>query len=488
MSGWTPIDEPFALDRYVVVGEIARGGMAEVLAAVQGGEDGVERLVAIKRILPELLKDQDFIGMMFDEARLVSQIRHPNVVQVYDYLLRQGQPHIVMEFLAGVPLFRLLRTRIAERQGTPPHLAAYIAQQAALGLHASHELRGKDGAPLDVVHRDISPQNIFLTVEGGVKVIDFGIAKAAHRVTRTQHGQLKGKLRYMSPEQLASRAVDRRSDIYSLGIVLAEVLSGELYFQQRDPLEAVAEREVERVLPPMDARLEAIVSKATSPNVRDRYGSAEELALDLERYLVEEGCIGMERTLAEAVRALVPGANAADHEIRAFSRTVIDNAPDGAPKEASETFVTRHYAGSSGHSASGSPHALRWAVMLAVVAAAAVAVAVVTTWRTRGEEPRSIALDTPAAQAAADEAPADDTVPEAPYAPETPDVPETPDRPETPDVPETSDVPETPDRPEAPETVTETPPVEEPERGARRTSKRPPSREPALNWGSAMFD
>ncbi|MEM7608243.1 MAG: protein kinase, partial [Myxococcota bacterium] len=177
------------------------------------------------------------------------------------------------------------------------------------------------------VHRDISPQNLFLTLEGTVKVLDFGIAKAEHRKTRTEHGQLKGKLRYMSPEQLGSRAIDRRSDVYSLGIVLAEVLSGELFFRERNPEAALEERERPKDLPPMEPGLDRIVAKATASSVRERYGSAEDFALDLERYLVEKGCLGLERALANEVRLLAPESVSANQEIRAFSRTVVCPSP-----------------------------------------------------------------------------------------------------------------------------------------------------------------
>ena len=259
---WTPLDAPFAVDRYAVVGEIGRGGMAEVLIAVQGGLGGVERLVAVKRILPELAKDKTFVDMMLDEARLVSRVQHPNVVQVYDYLAQDGQPLIVMEYLPGLSLWDLIRARRKDGQRLAAPLVAYVVRQAALGLHAAHELRDADQRPLDAVHRDVSPGNLLVTIGGAVKVIDFGIAKAEQRVTRTQHGQLKGKLRYMSPEQLATKPVDRRSDVYSLGIVLAETLLGEAFFKQRDVTGAKVERENDRSLDEVDEALRPIVARA----------------------------------------------------------------------------------------------------------------------------------------------------------------------------------------------------------------------------------
>ncbi|MFT5358400.1 MAG: serine/threonine protein kinase [Polyangiales bacterium] len=307
-AGW--LDEPFKLGRYGVFGRIANGGMAEVLLALQGDPEGIQRLVAIKRILPHLAQNQDFVSMMIDEARLAARIRHVNVVQVHDYLVRQGQPHIVMEYLPGITLSDLLRKMSEELERPEPTLAAYIIAEAAKGLHSAHELRAVDGTPLDVVHRDVSPDNLFMTIDGSIKVLDFGIAKAARRLTQTEHGQLKGRLRYMSPEQIAGKPLDRRSDIYSLGVVLAETATGRRFFANSDPTLAADERLDPETPDGLEdfPELERIVRHATQRRPRDRYSSIEAMRLELETFILEHAATGLDRDVARAVAEVAPGS------------------------------------------------------------------------------------------------------------------------------------------------------------------------------------
>jgi eukaryotic-like serine/threonine-protein kinase len=223
------------LGRYEVVGHLASGGMAEVLLGRVRGPHGFERAVVLKRILPHLARMSSFVDMFLDEARIIARIHHPNVVQVHELGTEGGELFMAMEYLAGESVSSLVR-RLATRNAKLDHaLAAFIVAEACAGLHAAHELKTDDGALLHIVHRDVSPQNIFITFDGAVKVIDFGIAKSADRVARTEAGQLKGKLDFMSPEQCKSEPLDRRTDVFALGIVLYELLTQRRLFKRPSP-------------------------------------------------------------------------------------------------------------------------------------------------------------------------------------------------------------------------------------------------------------
>src|SRR5262245_61887209 len=211
------------IGRYEVVGELAIGGMATILLGRLVGPRGFEHPVVIKRILPHLAKMPEFVDMFVDEARIVAGIRHPNVVQVTELGCEGDELFLVMEYLEGESVGGLLR-RIWTQDGEIDRaLAVYIVAEACAGLHAAHELTDEAGKLRGLVHRDISPQNMFVTYSGAVKVLDFGIAQAADRLTRTEAGQVKGKFAYMSPEQCLSQPLDRRSDVFALGVVLYEL-------------------------------------------------------------------------------------------------------------------------------------------------------------------------------------------------------------------------------------------------------------------------
>src|SRR5262245_24036371 len=198
---------------FEIVGHLATGGMAEILLGRASGPSGFERIAVIKRVLPHLASEPRFAQMFLDEARIAALIRHPNVVQIHELACEGDQLFIVMEYLEGESVAGLLRRLIAQQTRLPPALAAHIVAEACCGLHAAHELVDHSGRPLGVVHRDVSPQNIFVTYDGAVKVLDFGIAVARDRVTKTETGQLKGKFEYMAPEQCLGKALDRRADL-----------------------------------------------------------------------------------------------------------------------------------------------------------------------------------------------------------------------------------------------------------------------------------
>ncbi len=277
------------LGRYQVIGKLATGGMAEVYLALSGELSGFRTLVVVKRILPHLASNNDFIRMFLDEARIAALLDHPNVVRIIEVGHERDEYFLVMELVQGKPLSAIVRK--AAKEGTPltPALAAYVIAQAANGLGYAHDLVDADGRPLGVVHRDVSPQNILVSFEGAVKMIDFGIARALGRVSQTNPGGLKGKIEYMSPEQASSEDVDRRADVFALGVVLWEAITGKHLFRRETELatmRAIVDEPIQRVsdVMPIAPELDAIVTRALQKRREDRFQSAQEMALALERY------------------------------------------------------------------------------------------------------------------------------------------------------------------------------------------------------------
>jgi eukaryotic-like serine/threonine-protein kinase len=277
--------------KYRLVAHLATGGMAEIFLASQSSLAGFEKLLVIKRILPNLAREARFVEMFLDEARIAAMLNHPNVVQIFDLGRVQGQFFIAMEYLSGESLSMLIRKYRGRKTAIPPHLAAGILLQAAEGLHHAHHMVGKDGKPLNIVHRDVSPQNIFVLYDGGVKVVDFGIAKAALRSTQTRAGTLKGKYAYMSPEQVLGEELDGRSDVFALGIVLWECLVGAKLFKQESELkllQSITQKDApspRSVNPGVPEALAAITLKAMARNREERFSSAAEFRSALAAYL-----------------------------------------------------------------------------------------------------------------------------------------------------------------------------------------------------------
>jgi hypothetical protein len=276
------------IGRYEIVGQLAKGGMAEILLGRINGPSGFERPVVIKRILPHLAEQPRFVDMFLDEARIAASIQHKNVVQVTDLGHSGEHLYLVMEYLEGENLASLIKRSLTEEQSLPYGLTAYIVAEACAGLHAAHELRGEDGQPLELVHRDVSPQNVLVTYSGEVKLLDFGIAKAVVRVSpETNTGELKGKTEYMSPEQVRGLPLDRRSDVFALGVVLYELTARRRLFK-RDSMLATFEAitkdpiprpsKVARDCPPS---LERVVARALERDPAARYSTAAEMRSDL---------------------------------------------------------------------------------------------------------------------------------------------------------------------------------------------------------------
>ncbi len=275
---------------YYLVKKLAEGGMAEIFLAKQVGVEGFEKNVVIKRMLPHLSGVSDFVSMFLDEARLAASLTHPNIVQISDLGLADGCYFICMEYLAGEDFATVLRTAKRRGEHAPLNIVLRVLAEAAVGLHFAHDAVDPKGEPMQLVHRDISPSNIFVTYGGQVKVLDFGIAKAESRITSTGAGVVKGKYQYMSPEQARGDTIDRRSDVFSLGVTLYEALTGVRPFARDTDLAVLkavlgSEHQPVRLLrPDLPLEVEQIVNKAMAPEVEHRYPSALALAQDIERF------------------------------------------------------------------------------------------------------------------------------------------------------------------------------------------------------------
>src|SRR5688572_2958679 len=266
--------------RYVLLDEIGVGGMASVYLGRLVGPVGFARTVAIKRMHPQAAKDPRFAAMFVDEARLAARIHHPNVISTLDVVDEHGELFVVMDFVFGEPLSRLLSSARCRGERMPPTIAASIVAGVLHGLHAAHDTRGDGGEPLQIVHRDVSPQNVLVGADGISRVLDFGVAKARGRLSTTRDGELKGKLRYMSPEQvLRGSEVDRRSDVFAVGVVLFEALTGRRLFDgtnEAETLRMVLNVEVSTASEffPELASFDGVLSRALAADPEQRFPTA----------------------------------------------------------------------------------------------------------------------------------------------------------------------------------------------------------------------
>ncbi|HEU5057688.1 MAG TPA: serine/threonine-protein kinase [Kofleriaceae bacterium] len=267
------------LGRYTLLGRLAQGGMGEILLARLDGAAGFEKYVVIKRLRSHLVDDRRSIQAFLDEARIVARITHPNVCQVYELGYENGRHYLAMEYLEGLSLSGMVKRASRDRSPLDLRAVCGLIEQACEGLHHVHTLRKVDGTPAGVVHRDISPQNLFVTVDGVVKVLDFGIAKTGDSSVRTPTGRVKGKSAYMSPEQIRGVTLDFRSDIYSLGVVLYEAVTGRPLFQRGDIHETfrAIREDTLPFLRDVPEELNQVIQKAVSRSRDERYDSARSL-------------------------------------------------------------------------------------------------------------------------------------------------------------------------------------------------------------------
>jgi TonB family protein len=336
MSAATTTSEGINFGQYLLLSKIAAGGMAELFKAKRKGVEGFEKILAIKRILPYMVDNEEFITMFIDEAKLAAQLTHQNICQIFDLGKIENSYYIAMEFVHGKDLRAVLRSARVKQKPVPVELAILITSKICSALDYAHRKNDMSGKPLNLVHRDVSPQNILISYEGDVKLVDFGIAKATNKVHVTQHGALKGKLLYMSPEQAWGKPVDKRSDVFSVGGVLYEMLTGRpLFFAENDTevtiLEKVREAQLTPIrtfLPNIPVELEKILAKALQKDPENRYQAAAEMQKDLDNLFYTEGYNATSASLASFARSLFPedwGQEAGARETIVFGKEISDS-------------------------------------------------------------------------------------------------------------------------------------------------------------------
>jgi eukaryotic-like serine/threonine-protein kinase len=277
------------IGKYRIIALLGQGGMASVFLSVVPGPMGVNKLLVVKVLREELSQDEDFVAMFVNEARLAARLNHANVVQTYEVGVEGRQHYLAMDYLDGQPLHAVLRK--AGRSGVPLDVQVRILAEALAGLHYAHTLRDFDGTDLRVVHRDVSPQNVFVNYDGQVKVVDFGIAKAAGAASNTQSGVFKGKLSYVAPEQAGGDLVDARADLFSVGVMLWEAIAKKRFAQGDSQTVMLGRRLagseplIREEVPDCDPELADICDRAMAHRAEDRYASAEELRAALEGFL-----------------------------------------------------------------------------------------------------------------------------------------------------------------------------------------------------------
>ena len=331
--------------RYEKIAELATGGMATVYFGRVRGANGFERRVAIKEMLPHLAKSTEFVRMFFDEARLASRIHHPNVVATLDMTERDGSHALILEYVEGPSLQQIMKY-FTERGGTMPlDIALRIFLDILAGLHAAHELEDEDGRPLNLVHRDVSPQNMLVGTDGITKITDFGIARAESRLSTTRTGSVKGKVPYMSPEQIKSLPVDRRTDVYAAGVILWEMLTSQRLVQgetdvamiyQVTDREAVSPLEWNPTIPEAIAK---VCLKALEKLAENRFASATEMMDALEDAAsVSTITPASPRAVGTYIRGLALHHSAVEIEANFRRRSQLD--PSGqAPESSSSTSM-----------------------------------------------------------------------------------------------------------------------------------------------------
>ncbi len=302
------------LGRYELVSELGHGGMARVYRARAAGPGGFEKTLVVKCILPHLAQDPQFVEMFLTEARLAARLNHPNLVQIFDFGEAEGAYFLAMEYIDGPTLRALLRRLGAQGQAMPYPLCARIASAVCEGLTFAHEFCDPDtGEALRMIHRDVSPDNILLSRSGNVKLVDFGIAKATAQAPQTRVGTLKGKVPYMAPEQLRNEALDPRTDVYALGVVLYEMVAGAKPFEASNEAALMHSILFEPFIPVAARRedapeaLQRIIQRALAKDRATRYPSCREMQADLDRYLLSCGHpVGTQHVAQLITRAAVP--------------------------------------------------------------------------------------------------------------------------------------------------------------------------------------
>ncbi len=334
--------EPQKFGKYQLLDKIATGGMAELYRAKLTRAEGFEKLIAIKKILPHLSCEGELVKAFVDEAKLAALLQHENIVQIYDFGNLEGEYFIAMEFLFGKDLRSIICKADERNMSIGFENTLYLVSQICAGLDYSHNLRDLQGKPLNIIHRDINPQNIFITYEGQVKLIDYGIAKAASHNTTTHEGLIKGKLAYMSPEQANGEVIDHRSDIFSTGIILYELLANRRMFEgealQVYPKVRDAQYEPpENVISDVPTKFYDLLNRALAKERQDRYQSAGDMLADIEECMYLIDARPSTRSFGQYIKSLFEEEFAAE-ELTLWAKSQIFSAAEELePEQSTET-------------------------------------------------------------------------------------------------------------------------------------------------------
>lgn len=338
--------------RYAFYDRIASGGMATIHLGRMLSQVGFAKVVAIKRLHPHLASDPDFLAMFLDEARMAARINHPNVVSTLDIVSDESPPFLVMDYVDGDSLSHLIKATRKQAGLVEPAIASAILSGALYGLHAAHNATDERGELLEIVHRDVSPQNILVGRDGIPRVLDFGVAKAARRIASTEAGRTKGKFSYMAPEQVRNETVDARADVFAAGVCLWETLTGRLLFAADDPARTIT-RLLELQVPPpsslapdVSPALDAVALKALERDPARRYGSAREMAMALEDAeppaiprkvgaWVQHHSGGMLDNRTARLAQL--GSGVSDVNVKVLRSQLVDPTPAGSARSAPQT-------------------------------------------------------------------------------------------------------------------------------------------------------
>ena len=321
--------------KYRVIAGLGRGGMAEVYLAQMAGPSGFTKLAVLKRLRQGISQDEEMLSMFLDEARLAARLNHPNIVNTFEVGEDANGHFIAMEYLDGQPLSTIVR-RMQKAEPFPLDYQLFVMNEVLTALHYIHELTDYDGTPLNIVHRDISPQNVFVTYAGQVKVMDFGVAKAASASVETRAGVLKGKVTYMAPEQARGINVDRRADLYAVGVMLWEAATKRRLWKGSDDLAVLTHlvsgqpvKTPKSIDPEVPDELERIIMKALAPLAADRYATAVEFQTDLEAFMTESKVVAASREIGRYLSEKFGND-------RAEIRTAIESFIKSAPSETSQ--------------------------------------------------------------------------------------------------------------------------------------------------------
>jgi len=392
--------------QYELIRRIARGGMAEIYLAIEHGIEGVTRKVVVKRVLPHMAEQQDFIAMFMDEARLATKLTHPNIAHIYNFGAVDGVYFLAMEHVEGLTVSRIIRALGTER--IPIEIALRVIADTCAAVHYAHEFEDENGVPLNVVHRDISPQNIMVSRNGAVKLLDFGVARAATQSHSTGVGQLKGKVSYMAPECFwDSGPVDRRADVFSIGVVLHEMVTGKRLYR-RDAEAATMAAIIYTDPPPLPEgdgppELDAIVQRALKRDRDERYPTARELQVELEQLILSRGLVTTPFATGIYIEDLLKKVEAEEPtETPSAPAEVAAHPPsDSGPR--SDGAGSSSPSASSGHGAisrpqDGAPAGARRGragvvvlvtLLVSMVVGLGIGLAVIPGWRDEGEAPRA---------------------------------------------------------------------------------------------------